>query len=763
MRKKVFRVLQCVCVGTMLLPAGMAAASESTAPVQTAALVSASSDASVQQDNVVRVTTTAELTAAISAAAAGTTIVLADGVYSHTGAFSISGKNGTASAPITIKAENQGQAELTARAGFNISNSSYIVIQGFKFTGTAIAVNMNNSNNIRVTRNTFAMAVVNNPAGWKWVQFGGNNSHHNRIDHNEFGPRGDLGQMIAFQNGVMSQYDVIEYNYFHDAAPQTTNGGETIRVGLSGSSMSNGYTTIQYNLFVNLDSDPEVISVKSGNNTVRYNTFINNKGQVTARHGHANSYYGNYFFRVDGKSGVGGLRIYANDQKIYNNYFENISGAIHIDGGDYDAGPDGSNYDSSVLAKHWRVYRAQVTNNTMVNASNGIVVGKSYTYAPVDSVVANNLVVGSGGPLYSEVKTSNTFFEGNIGYGGTLDNVTRATYEIREADPLFVTLGGLQKLSAGSPAINTGTGSYPFLNEDMDGQPRDAIDVGADEYSAAPALRQPLTPADVGPNAVTAIKPQAAGKDIAEWYNGSVNVALSAMNTEPGTRSIEYRLNGQQAWASYTGPLSITQEGKHTIAYRYTNEEGLTEPEGSVQIQIDKTKPTYQLTLNGKPYASSLSFADTDTLNVQLQAQDGLSGLAKQSFTILEATYETQATIPLTARIGQQSINVEIADKAGNVTAQTLSFRVTPTLASLSGLVEGYAASGELTGSLVPQLTNSLKQAQHHYEKGSIEQAIQFVDDNFLKHLNNKDDQITAAAKQVLQNYAQALVAFWSK
>jgi len=761
MRKKVIRVLQYVCIGSMMLPA--AAAAESPAATSAASIVSALNDSSVNANNAIRVTTPAELTAAISNATAGTTIVLADGVYTQSGSFSINGKHGTAAAPITIIAEHQGQAEIAGRAGFNVSNSSYIVIRGFKFTGSATAVNMNNSNNIRVTRNTFAMADVNNPSGWKWVQFGGNNSHHNRIDHNEFGPRADLGQMIAFQNGVMSQYDVIEYNYFHDAAPQSTNGGETIRVGLSGSSMSNGYTTVQYNLFVNCDSDAEIISVKSGNNTVRYNTFINNKGQVTARHGHANSYYGNYFFRVGDKSGVGGLRIYSNDQKIYNNYFENISGAIHVDGANYDAGPDGSDYDSTVLTRHWRVYRAQVTNNTIVNGSSGIVIGKSYTYAPVDSVVANNLIVGSGGPLYSEIKTSNTQFAGNIGYGGTLSDVTRATYEIREADPLFVTVNGLKKLSSGSPAINAAAGAFPFVTDDMDGQLRDAADVGADEFSSAPGFRQPLTVAEVGPDAVTAVKAQIAGKEVGGWYNGSVNVSLNAANTEPGIGAIQYRLNGQQQWTSYTGPIAVAGEGTHTIAYRYINEEGVTEPESSVQVQIDTTLPAYQLTLNGKPYAPSLSFPDSEPLTVQLQGTDALSGVAKQSFTVVGATYEAQGTVSLAGKIGLQTIDVAIADKAGNVKEDKLAFQVTPTLSALTGLAYSYIASGDVQGSLVPQLENSLKQAKHHNDKGSVKQALKFIEDNFLKHLNGPNGQITPAAKQALQNYAQALVALWSK
>ncbi|UUZ81058.1 polysaccharide lyase 6 family protein [Paenibacillus sp. P26] len=764
MRKNVFRVLQSLCLGSLLLPSvALAEGPGAAAQAEGGGVYSAAGTAEPAGD-VVAVSTPAELASAIASASAGTTIVLADGEYDQSAAFSISGKKGTETAPITIRAEHQGQAVFTGKAGLNVSNSSYIVIQGIKFTGSGTAVTLNNSNHVRVTRNTFALKAIFNPSGFKWSQFQGSNSHHNRIDHNEFGPRGDLGQMIAFQGSVMSQYDVIEYNYFHDAAPQTENGGETIRVGLSGSSMSNGYTTIQYNLFVNCDSDAEVISVKSGNNTVRYNTFIDNKGQVTARHGHANSYYGNYFFRTGDKAGVGGLRIYANDQKIYNNYFENISGTIHIDGGDYDAGPDGKNYTSDVLTKHWRVYRAQVVHNTIVNSSSGIVVGKSYTYAPVDSIVADNLVVGSGGPLYSEVKTSNTVFSGNIGYGGTLDNVTRSTYEIREADPRFVTVDGLQKLSAASPAIDAGVGTYPFVTDDMDGQPRAASDVGADEFSAAPGFRRPLTAADVGPNAVTRVSAQVSGQAVGGWYNGDVTVTLSPVNTEPGIGRTEYRLDAGTECRVYSSPILVSGEGRHTLAFRHTNGDGRVEPEQAVQVNIDTTPPAYRLLANGQPLTAASIFDDTETLNLQLQAEDALSGLKGQSFTVFGATYGTQGSIPLTGKIGLQSAKVKAEDAAGNVREETVTFRVAPTLATLLDMTRGYIDSGDMTGPLVPRLTELLRQAEHQAGKDSVQQAVKFLS-NALKHLQNppRELDITPAAKQALQTYTEALIAWWSR
>ncbi len=449
--------------------------------------------------DVVRVSTARQLQAAIDGAGAGRQIVLADGSYA--GPFSIADKNGRADAIITIRAEHRGRAVIVGAGGLGLSRSSYLSIEGLVFNNAAGAVSLSASHHVRVTRNRFALVASATPN--KWIVLTGAGSDYNQIDHNEFGPRHDLGQMISIDGAKdkVAQHTTVEDNYFHDADAQTANGGETVRVGLSQMSLSDGHTVVQRNLFVNCDSDAEVVSVKSMGNTVRYNTFINNAGQVSARHGHGNQFYGN-FFRGDGsKAKVGGLRIYGNDQQIFNNYMEGLTDeAVYLDGGDYDGGPNQTDPPSDKLASHWRVYRAQVMFNTIVNSSAGIVIG-GREFQPRDSRVANNIVLNRRGTLYDEKTQTNTVFEGNIGFGSTVDRVPRDAAAIAVFDPKLVAVGGLQKLSAASPARSRAVAGYAVVVDDMDGQPRAARDVGADEYADGPVKRRPLTPADVGPDA----------------------------------------------------------------------------------------------------------------------------------------------------------------------------------------------------------------------------------------------------------------------
>ncbi|ATB27089.1 chondroitinase-B domain-containing protein [Melittangium boletus] len=452
---------------------------------------------------VVNVSTAAQLTTALANATAGTTIVLANGTYTKSGAFSLN-KSGTASSPITLRAANRGKALISGGAFLQVSGAAYVVIEGLKFTNTGnSAVVIDKSHHVRLTRNTFALTEDGTEV--KWLNIKGGGSHHHQIDHNDFGHKSDPGPVIAMDGDYstqMTQYDVIEYNHFHDVGPRLSNGLETIRLGLSSVSLFNAYATVQYNLFENCDGDPEFISIKSGGNAIRYNTIRTSQGQLTARHGNNNSIYGNFILGDGTKAGVGGIRLYGTDHKVYNNYLDKLTDdALLIDGGDHDGGPTSGNADASVLSKHWRVYRAEVVHNTIVNSKSGLLIGKSYTHAPVDGKVANNLVRNTTGTLFLEKKTSNTLFQGNIGYGATLSNTSRASGEVRNVNPLLTSVDGLQKLSSTSPAINAAVGTYGYVLEDMDGDLRSTLDVGADEYATMASVQRPLSPADVGPNA----------------------------------------------------------------------------------------------------------------------------------------------------------------------------------------------------------------------------------------------------------------------
>jgi nitrous oxidase accessory protein NosD len=343
--------------------------------------------------NLIRVTTSAQLAEAVGGATPGTTIVLADGAYDSQEAFTIRVK-ASPGEPVTIRAENRGKAYLTGGAGIHVVESTGVMIEGLVFRGTGkSAIVLHQCHHVRITRNTFAL--VEDGTELSWLIIRGADSHHNWIDHNEFGPKRDKGMYVSASggDGRMSRYDVYEYNYFHGsgpAFPRSEGEIKALRIGLSGVSMSDGFAVIQYNLFEHCDANPEIISLKSCHNEVRYNTFRNCEGHLTSRHGHANRFYGNLFIGDGERKGMGGFRIYGNDHHIYENDLVGLTDwAVQVDSGSHDGGSEGNVYTKEVLTAHWRNYRSAVYGNRIVGGP-GIAVGGAKPYSPVDVRVTDN-------------------------------------------------------------------------------------------------------------------------------------------------------------------------------------------------------------------------------------------------------------------------------------------------------------------------------------------------------------------------------------
>src|SRR3954452_9039898 len=86
------------------------------------------------------------------------------------------------------------------------------------------------------------------------------------------------------------------------------------------------------------------------------------------------------------------------------------------------------------------------------------------------------------------------------------------------------------------------------------------------------------------------------------WYREDVLLTLNATDDKSGVDKTEYSVthNGVSdgVWNEYSGPVTFSEEGSYTIKYRSTDNAGNVEAEKSVSFNIDKTKPTLNLTLD---------------------------------------------------------------------------------------------------------------------------------------------------------------------
>ncbi|QKV75485.1 polysaccharide lyase 6 family protein [Amycolatopsis sp. Hca4] len=425
----------------------------------------------------VRVTSLTALQSAMDKANPGDTIVLADGSYSAGSTLSIK-RSGTASAPVTIAAEHTGAATITGSKTFSFSGGvSNVVLRGFKFRGSAsLSVPAGASNN-RLTRNDFQLTADGN-----WVTVSGDDTV---VDRNVFQNRTSQGVFLQIlgPSGAMAKRVHVHHNYFYNHQFSGSNGGESIRLGLSDRQSYTANALIENNLFEKADGDSEAISVKSSDNVVRDNTIRDSRGYIVLRHGNRSTVERNVLFGS-------GIRFHGNDHKIVGNYVANSGGRAIVFG-------SGDEADSGPTSKlHDRPDRDTVAYNTVIGSSS-VIDGDGGNFKPKDCVVADNIVKGTSGTLVTLPSGSTVKYEGNITFGGT------AGIPSRSVDPKLVKdAAGLYRLSSGSPAIDAGAGSYPYAAKDFDLQARSGtFDVGADEYFASGTTRVPLTKADVGPTA----------------------------------------------------------------------------------------------------------------------------------------------------------------------------------------------------------------------------------------------------------------------
>lgn len=474
------------------------------------------------------VNNTSELNHALTEVQPGDTIILNNGLY--TDDFEpIQNKKGTPEAAVRIMAANNGMAEIGGQSGLYFENCSHIILEGLKITASGMkypdditnVLWFKGCNNMRITRCHFQVREISEKT--TYVLISGEDSHHNRIDRNLFEGKHKSGLILDITGGLsqVSQYDLIEYNYFKDNTPKIDNGKETVRIGLSRLSPTSSFSVIQYNLFEDCSGEPEIISIKACDTEVRYNTFRNSRGQVVLRHGDRSNVYGNYFIAFDRRPDEGGIRVYGNDHRIYNNYMEGLTDcAVQID--------KGNAHTTGKLTAAWTPRRLEVCFNTIIDCAESIQIGKRYIYDPEDCIIANNIVTGSTGYLLHDYTDSRTtIFKGNLVFPketAIVSNTNRLEEDAWVVDPLFIREDGIQRISSSSPAIGNAVDGFSYVTEDINRHLRKAVkDIGAQEYNGQFMITRPLEPKDVGLDAADGkIKIVIVGDSTASNYGDEV-------------------------------------------------------------------------------------------------------------------------------------------------------------------------------------------------------------------------------------------------
>ena len=451
------------------------------------------------------VTNASELGAAITASQPGDTVTMANGTWTDTPInFDRDGLPGDS---ITLRAETPGQVILTGRSTLSIGGD-YLKVDGLRFENgslpdgsVVVQFRRSSSDLANHSRLTNCTIIDYNPPStsseYKWVSIYG---RFNRVDHCYFAGKTNEGALMVVWLRDPPNDDPpehrIDHNHFGPRVEFGANGAETIRIGTSTRSMQDANVLVERNLFTETNGEIEAISNKSGGNIFRSNTFRRVQATLTLRHGNRAVVEGNFFLGEE-VSGTGGVRIIGEDHRVVNNYFMGLRGTGYSAPLSMVQGVP-----NSPLNRYFQVKRPVVANNTFVNNDRTFVIGvgnsSDQSLPPEDITVVNNAVQTrfSAGIIEFELDPVGTSdWSGNIFFGrpGTYpDGVTFADPQLEEGDD------GLFRPAASSPLIDAAVAALA-PEADMDGQTRNAPDVGADEVSDDPRRFGPLAPSDVGP------------------------------------------------------------------------------------------------------------------------------------------------------------------------------------------------------------------------------------------------------------------------
>lgn len=347
-----------------------------------------------------------ELERSLSKAKPGDVITMANGVWKDI-TLKLSA-NGTAAKPIKVIAQTNGGVVISGASNLKISGN-YLEIAGLHFKdgyspeGDLIVFKTGNdalANHCRIS--DFVIEDFSQADRFKndnWIVLWGK---YNRVDHCTISNKMNAGPtMIVELNDERSQenYHSIDHNYFNGRQRLGSNGGETMRIGVSRYSLTASRTMIKDNYFEHCDGEVEIVSIKSGENQVSNNTFYECEGSVVLRHGSKNIVDGNLFLG-NNKPFTGGVRIINPGHKVFNNVFKDLKGsafraALAVMNG----------VPNSAINRYYQVKDASIYHNTFINCDHidfGTGKDAERTLAPENVQFKNNLVVTETTGVYTD-------------------------------------------------------------------------------------------------------------------------------------------------------------------------------------------------------------------------------------------------------------------------------------------------------------------------------------------------------------------------
>ena len=184
-----------------------------------------------------------------------------------------------------------------------------------------------------------------------------------------------------------------------------------------------------------------------------------------------------------------------------------------------------------------------------------------------------------------------------------------------------------------------------------------------DRITVSPLAQQLATPVTVTPTVTSDGGENGSGANEAGWYRDPVTVSFTADDADA---AVEYRFGDTGEWSSAATPVTLTNDGTTTVAYRATRDGAPLEgSEGSVEVKLDRSAPISSA--ESDPESGTAPAGSTVT--AVFSATDATSGVARTEYSIDAGATWTAATATGVSftEVGTHTVQYRSVDVAGNV------------------------------------------------------------------------------------------------
>lgn len=380
------------------------------------------------QANEVKVSDPESARKAVRDAKPGDVVVLAAGEWKDAD-LRLDGE-GMAEKPITIRAEEPGKTVFTGASRVRLGGSHLVVsglwlrnLSGAKADWLEFRIDSKRRANFCGVTDCALTESADFSAEEKenrWVGIYGRNNvlERCRIE----GKKNKGTTVVVWLGGDDLGSHRIERNHFGERPRLGKNGGETIRVGDSGSSMMEAKCLVQGNLFFHCDGETEAISNKSCGNRYLKNWFVETQGTLTLRHGNGCLVEGNVFLG-NHRPQTGGIRVIGEDHVVSGNFLRDLEGddfrsAISLINGIPDSPANG----------YLQVKNAVLRDNVVLDCKDSILIGHNdedeATLAPAGVKISGNRIRAAEGRAAVRMEKAASGLEWSANtYSGTLEGI----------------------------------------------------------------------------------------------------------------------------------------------------------------------------------------------------------------------------------------------------------------------------------------------------------------------------------------------------